>query len=226
MNETEALVTSHDGLPPAEWETPEAIAAMGGGGAGFLPYVKVCGGSTKEVKAGKFPVGHYALVVDGELLDLDKSFEAIPIAWRPKAMFTCGEELSISFKIESDLFKKIQEIANGPGLTDAFWGPEFLLFIPGHGFATFHYNSKSARNIVSKTLPCMRRPVMYTIKYIEQPKYQWHAPSVHAIPVLTGNASDMPDEAVMNNLVKDFMNPKEVIPGADKEEAPASDRAR
>jgi len=143
----------------------------------WLPRLQLYGSNSDEVKEGKMPMAHFGLVVGRKdnIIDLGKTVNAWIVAWRPKALLIDGGDgKPVSyFDKDSAEFKDIREKSSIKD-TGALCGPEFLVFIPGKGFATLFMASKTARNEAPAIKALMGKAVTFTSKLIENASYKWH----------------------------------------------------
>ena len=95
--------------------------------------------------SGKMSIGNYALIKDKEnFIDLTREFNCLVFCYRFKALRFDGGAATNCYDLNSPLW---DEIASKAGVKDSgcSYGPEFLLWIPGSGFATYFANNKTAR---------------------------------------------------------------------------------
>lgn len=179
----------------------------------FLPRLQLMTANSGPVKDGEFSVNHYAMVDNGNLIDLGKEVDVAVIAWRPKALDT-SENIG-SFEPESELYQQIKEkskISN----SGCMYGPEFLCYIGSRkAFVTFFMGSKSARKTANKVKSFVKKFATLKSVKIDNKKYTWFAPSV------TKCSSEFPlpplDE--LTDKVDKFNNPQ----SADVKKADSSD---
>lgn len=190
----------------------------GPGFGAFLPYIQLCGSSTDLAKRGEIAVGNYALIIGSgdkkEHVDLGKNVICIPVAWRPKAMNAKTNPVLASFNPASPLFQQLRKTAEADSQSGCMFGPEFLLWIPGHGFATFHMGSKTARNearSVQALLPGndgRLKTANLSAQFIKTEKYSWHGPKC----VISSQVAEQPPAELMLQTVTDFLNPADSKP--------------
>jgi hypothetical protein len=147
----------------------------------FFPRVQLCGGNTEVVKKGKIGMNHYGMVRDAETIDdLGLEFEAVPLAWRPKALDTSTDPPISSYTPSDAEFTRIQQTSEVPN-SGCMYGPEFLLWVPSiKTFVTFFFSSKTARR-VAPNLEVIRKGkgvAMFRSKFIETEKYSWQGPVI------------------------------------------------
>lgn len=170
----------------------------------YLPYVQLCGSSSEPAKKGIIPIGNHALFKGKQIIDLGKNVQCWVCAWRPMAMLTSGDKPVVFYDPEHEGFKKVREIASRGQFGDgAMCGPQFLLYIPGHGFATYFMNSKTAKNEAPNFKALIDKCAIITGKYIETKKYSWHGPSI----VAASQQFDTPDPQEYVTVLQEFKNP-------------------
>lgn len=198
---------------------------VAGAGVNFLPRLQLYTSNSDLVKSGKIPLTHYGVVKGKDtLFDLGKTVVMIPLAWRAKAMDVKAEPNPLAyFDQKSPEFMKIVEIANADSNQGKMFGPEFLVWIDTHGYCTFFFGSKSARNVapaLKALLPKANGQLQVaaaTSKYIEGKEYKWHAPEIS--PSAQTLASMPPPETIYPT-VSEFLNPKASEQEPAKEAAP------
>lgn len=193
----------------------------------FLPRLQLMISQSECCKSGEFPINHYALVQNKENVDLGKEVEVLLLAWRPKALEITDDAVLSVFDVNHQEFTRIRDKADISN-SGCMFGPEFLLWIPGKGYATFFMASKSARfeaPHVKAYLKTEKNPdvsgfCILKSKLIEGKKNTWYCPTAGECQV----PSDYPDIDETNQVIEKFMNP----PQTDVEVAPeaASEVAR
>lgn len=176
----------------------------------FLPYIQLYTGNSKPVQTGKIQVAHYGINKGQDLISLGKEVLCVPLAWRPKCMDINGDKPKSYFKPNSDIFKQLKARAEADSNSGVFYGPEFLLWIPDHGFVTFMFGSKTARNeapALKALLPSVAgvRTAVLSSNFIETDSYAWHGPKVSLSSQVL---SDLPLGEV-EGYVTDFLNPSD-----------------
>ena len=176
----------------------------------------------KYVDKGLIAPGHYGVPSgDDEIADLGATIDVLPIAVRNKALDTTADPPLAVFDCSDPVYQEIEERA-GQKDSGCMYGPSFLLFERNTGtFYEFFCGNKSARMeagsigqylSVSEAkaeefgveahgpLPCTLRA-----KYIERPRYSWHAPQVVKCSTPITN---LPDDAEVLKEAEKFVNPK------------------
>ena len=194
----------------------------------FLPFISLYGSNSKEVKQGKFPMGHFGLRRSkDDIVDLGAECVMFVIAWRPKAMQYNPEPISF-YDTESEQFKEIQATADQQDSGKGF-GPEFLIWLPGDvkAFATYFLGNKTGRNESPNLVgplnedgpfACIQEAIL-----IDPPKskYSWHGPKTRKYDLDV----EMPPVDQFQKELERFNNPpdsaKEV---AEKDKEEADDR--
>lgn len=173
----------------------------------YLPYVQLCGSTSDSAKRGIIPIGNHALFKGKAIIDLGKNVQCWICAWRPIALLTSGEKPVAFYDPNSEGFKKIREIANRGNFGDgALCGPQFLIFIPGHGFATYLMGSKTAKNEAANFKGLIDKCAIISAKFIENKKYSWHGPQI----VAASEQFETPSIEEYHAILTEFKNPQEV----------------
>jgi len=147
-------------------------------GSTYLPRFQLFTSNSDACKEGKIPIGHYALVLDDSITDLGDCVDVLIISYRPKAVKVEGDELIISFDLESDVFKSVMAQAELPN-SGCMYGNELLLWIPAvQQFATYHMNNKTARREAKAVKPLLGRQATFKVHLIKTSRYSWHGPVV------------------------------------------------
>lgn len=147
----------------------------------YLPRIQLFGSSTKLVKMGKFPVGHYGLVSTKDSAeDLGASFDCLIINARPKAMDLSGEQPISVFDLKDPEFARIRE-ESAESDSGCMWGPEFLLWLPKFGgrYATMFFANPTMRREAPAVRALMGNAATFKAVFIESKQYGgWHGPQV------------------------------------------------
>lgn len=175
----------------------------------------------KFVDKGKISPGHYGVPSgDDEILDLGESIDILPLAVRNKALDTNESPPVAVFKEDDELY---QDIVSRSGCSDSgcMHGPSFLVFERNSGsFYEFFCGNKSSRmesGNLGQFLPVSKDrakvmkvkahgplPCTLKAKYIERPRYSWHAPQVGKCSTPITN---LPEESVIIEQINKFLNP-------------------
>lgn len=182
----------------------DAFASTRQGGGDFLPRLQLMTANSAKCKAGEFPTNHYALVASQDYNDLGKNVDVLLVTWRPKAL-EIGENIVSSFDPSSETFQEIQRKAQQPN-SGCMYGPEFLVYVPNHGFATFFMGSKSARRESASVKALLKQPVTLSSRLIKTKSYSWFAASCSSCST---PLSEMPSRDELLEQVEAFNNPKE-----------------
>jgi hypothetical protein len=198
-----------------------AIAAVTSIG-GYLPYIQLLGGNSKEAKKDGTLMGTFVLTKGKNMIRLGKEFTALILSWRTKAMQYKPKALSF-YDRHSEAFKKIQATADEKNSNKGF-GPEFLLWLPEHGeYATYFFGNKTGRVEAPNLLTCFKegnKKCKITSHLIETESYSWHGPRYVPYDL---DVKLPPDMATLREVVTKFSNPPE---SQEIEEAEKSDDSR
>lgn len=188
---------------------------------GFLPRLQLFTSNSEQCKQAKIPVAHYGIIKGkDELIPLGPNVIAIPIAWRAKAMFVKVKPPVAYHNAKSEEFQKIKRAADADSNSGNMYGPEYLMWIPQHGFVTFFFGSKTARNeapAMKALLPTAAggnfRTAALSSTFIRTDEYSWHGPKVSP----SSQSIDEPDRDALDATLLEFLNPQDSV----VEEAPA-----
>jgi len=151
----------------------------------------------KLVDKGLVKPGHWAIPIsDEEANDLGAEVDILVLAVRHKTLDTNEKPPVASYDPDSDLFKSIVERA-GEKNSGCMYGPSFLVLERSTGsFLEVFFGNASGRQEAGNLVPYLpvseeqakqfgkgfaaQGPQAATLKakYIERPKYAWHAPVV------------------------------------------------
>ena len=186
----------------------------------------------KYVDKGKIAPGHHGVPgSDDDILDLGESIDILVLAVRNKALDTTEDPPLSVFGEDNPVYQDIEERA-GQKDSGCMYGPSFLVFERNtERFFEFFCGNKSARMEAGKFAPYLPvseesaeqfgveaqgpRPLTLRAKYIERPRYSWHAPQVTKCSTPFTNLP--PVEEVIAEMNK-FLNPEESGPEMVKEE--------
>lgn len=146
----------------------------------FLPRVKLCQGSAKEVNTRKVARGgNFALIRSKEEIeDLGDEVIMIPVAGRAKALDTSGEVIITNFDPKSSEFLRIEELSKDKD-SGAMYGPEYLVWLPDHNtFALLFLCSPTARREGGAVHAHLGRGALLTSELIDNKKFQWFGPKI------------------------------------------------
>jgi len=186
----------------------------------FLPYIQVMGSNNDKVKAGDFPMGHFALMKAKVAVNLGRHFIGMMLSWRPKAMQYKPEVLSF-YNPESEVFKKIEMESMQPRSNKGF-GPEILFWLPDHSeFASLFLGNITGRVEAPNFLAALKEGKLATKVACELVEYKKQKNSYHGaryypydVPV-----TQLPDPTKLQEVLTKFNNP----PETDKEPAEAAE---
>lgn len=188
----------------------------------------------KYVDKGLIAPGHYGVPIsDDEIIDLGATIDVLPISVRNKALDTTTDPPTAVFDKEDEVYQDIEERA-GQKDSGCMYGPSFLLFERNTAkLYEYFCGNKSARMIAGDfkallpvseekaakfgleahgPLPCTLRA-----KYIEKPRYSWHAPEVGKCSTPITNLPD--GDEILKEVIK-FINPETNGPEiADEDDA-------
>lgn len=217
MSEQNALAT----LTTLPVSAPKTDLSKYGGEVEFLQRIQLVT-KGKYVDKGKITPGHYG-VPDGDedIIDLGESIDILPFAVRDKALDTTEDPPLAVFDADDEVFADIVDRA-GEKDSGCMFGPSFLVFERNTGkFYEFFCGNKSARMEAGKFssyLPVSEeqaaefqieaqppQPLTLRAKYIERPRYSWHAPQVTKCSTPFTNLP--PIEKIVEEINK-FLNPK------------------
>lgn len=201
---------------------PKTDLTKYGGESEFLKRVQLVT-KGKYVDKGKIAPGHYGVPEgDDGIVDLGESIDVLPFAVRDKALDTTEDPPLAVFDADDEVFQDIVDRA-GEKDSGCMFGPSFLLFERNTGtFYEFFCGNKSGRMEAGKFsayLPVSDeqaeglegvtaqppQPLTLRAKYIERPRYSWHAPKVTKCSTPFTNLPPM--EKIVEEIVK-FLNPK------------------
>jgi len=194
--------------------------------AGFLPYIKLYGSNSGEVKEGTISRGHYGLTENQVLIDLGEEVVAIPVSWRWKAVRIIGQVFETFYNPENPEYQKVKEKSSEKD-SGCMYGPEFLLWLPTQKkFVVYHMNNASARNEADNVESSMGKAILLKWRLAKNAKYKWEAPQILAssTPIAQEN---LPDHAELTRIAEKFANPTDTdVKSVDATAAAATDRAR
>lgn len=170
----------------------------------YLPRLQLFGANSTAVKSGAVPMANYALVTGKESFTvLGPTADIFPVAWRPKAMDVGGDDVVAVYDITSEKFKEIRERSTQESDSGCMFGPEFLVYVAGHGFATLYMASKSARREAPSIRARLNTPVTLSAEFIKTNRYSWHAIKSRAC----STPFDLPSEEDTAKTTYKFLNP-------------------
>ena len=232
MSEQNALAT----LTTLPVSAPKTDLTKYGGEVEFLQRIQLIT-KGKYVDKGLIKPGHYGVPTgDEEVIDLGEAIDILPFAVRDKALDTTEDPPLSVFDADDPVFEDIADRA-GEKDSGCMFGPSFLVFERNTGkFYEFFCGNKSARmeaGNFAAYLPVSEeqagqfegltaqppQPLTLRAKYIERPRYSWHAPQVTKCSTPFTN---LPDMGKIVDEINKFLNPKE----SDVEKAEEGGRDR
>jgi hypothetical protein len=194
---------------PSKWGD-DVFGTMSG--TVYLPRLQLFGANSDAVKKRLIGMGDYGIVKARDIKSLGMPVDILPLEWRPKAMSIKDDAIEVNYDPSSDRFKEIATIADTVTNSGCMFGPEFLVWIPNEGFATFFLSSKSARYEADNFRKLKGRMAMLESILIEgsgkNKGRSWHAPRIKEC--LTPYT--FPSIEEIDKQVQDFLNPKEFTP--------------
>ena len=210
------------GLAKNQYATEDSLSELKTGS--FTPYMKLYGNNSNEVKERKIAAGHYGVVDNKDLIDLGEAVNAIPIAWRWKAVRVIGDQFETYHNPNSDDYKSIKEAAKSKDQGN-MEGPEVLLWLSDQKiFATWHMSNESARRESGGLTSSLGSPVLLKWRLASNKKFKWEAPVIMASSTPPAN---LPDPAELARISESFANPRETVSrsvDASTEENVSTDR--
>jgi hypothetical protein len=193
--------------------------------ADYLPRIQLYGSNSKAVKSELINVGRFGIPrSQDEIEDLGKSFECLPLAWRPKAMEITSDGIIVNYQAKSAEFDRIKQEAGGSD-TGAMAGIEFLIWLPDQKeFVTYFLSSKSARREARPLRSKIGKATTLFAELVETAKYSWHVPKVRGSSTAFSN---LPDSVELQAQLEKFSNPSaSETEGVSDEESAATDESR
>ena len=194
-------------LVPVSKDSSAEMAALAGPSS-YLPRIQLMTDASEPVKEDIFPKDHFALILDQEHTDLGAEVDLIVCGYRPKAL-ELGEEVINVYDMKlvdgmaTGEFKRIMEMSEQAD-SGCMYGPEYLVYIPDHGFATFFFGNKSLRRESKKMQAYMGKAVTAKAQLIKTKKYKYKSV---AIALATREITDVPSESTFNEVSHKFLNP-------------------
>lgn len=202
-----AVVTQAAASLPQKYDNKDFLA-VASAAATYLPRVMLMGSQSGLVTEQKMRAGDYAIINGEKFSDLTNTVECIPLSWRPKAM-RIGDQIMSVYDTNNPEFKKIQDESSVQD-SGCMFGPEFLIWIPGHGFATLFMSSKTQRREAPALNELLEQGKAATLKsHLIAPKgskYKWWGPIVTSC---SSPFAQLPDPEDVRVQVEAFQNPKE-----------------
>lgn len=235
-----------NGLVASSLTNLPSVATAGGAvnlsefseGFDFLPRIQLVT-KGKYVDKGKISPGHYGVPEgEDEITDLGADIDILALAVRNKALDTTLDPPLAVYDASSEEYQRIRAQANEKD-SGCMFGPSFLIFERNTArLYELFLGNKSGRQEASKFGPYLPiseeqakthgveakgpTPLTLKAKYIERPRYSWHAPVVAKCSTPITNLP--PIDQVVEEVNK-FVNAKTDGPERAPE-APAKGRAR
>lgn len=178
------------------------------------------GSSNDATKEGKIGMGHFGIVDGQELIDAGDSVDCLICDWRPKAM-RLGDEMLVLHDPEDEAFKKIVSEADVKD-SGCMFGPEFMLWMPVHGFVPYFLNNKSSRYEARAMAALVGKAATIKSVLVKGKEHSWHAPKVKPCSV---PFDSLPAEDEFKAEIERFRNPS-IVQKEYAEAAETGDRAR
>jgi len=231
------------GIDQSELDVTDQAEMDAASASKYLPRLQLMTSNSKECKAGKFAINHFALVSSGgSMLDLGDSVDVIVVARRPKGM-DLTEGMAITYrplKVDADgkiledengdpipnpVWVKIQEASEVKGDQGHMYGVEFLIWIPGQKcFATQFCGNKSTRRETDFIGSRLGDMITYGHRMVETK--EWTYETISTAQCSTP-PSVTPDPAAVREELGKFQNAKDTTAEqATDEEAAATSRER
>lgn len=208
INDLSDLQTTSEGAE----ESFKSIAS-----SDFLPRFELSGSNSNLAKTGAVPVGTYTLVRSkDDFTSLGKTVKAFICAWRPKALDTASEPIMFSYDARSPDFAAIMKKSELPD-SGCMYGPEFLLYLDGQGFATYFCGSKTTRNVAPKIKSNMHKVLTFTAALIDGGKFKWHGP---VVTEYDGQFTLTTKDELQKQITKFITPPK---PTVERDDSPTGD---
>jgi hypothetical protein len=221
MSDIEPVAAPGALIPVAANPYDEKAFAKIAAAANYLPRLQLFGSNSDAVKEGTFPMGHYGLVKDKDVIDLGAEVDVLVIQWRPKAIDTGSDPVVAYHNPDSPAFQKLQERADQPN-SGCMYGPEYLVYLPKvQKFATFLMGSKTARREAPNVKALLGKAASLSVKLIKNTSYSWHGPVCKDC----STPFEIPDLGEIADVTKTFLSPPETVV-EQAPEAAGSTRAR
>jgi len=199
----------------------------------FLPRLQLVT-KGKYVDKSLIAPGHYGVPSgDDNIVDLGAEIDVLILSVRSKALDTNADPPLAVFDEADEVYQEIVDRAGGKD-SGCMHGPSFLVFERNTGsFYEYFCGNKSGRTEaanIGQFLPVNEEqakefgvdtkgpaPCTLRAKYIERPRYSWHAPKVGKCSTPITN---LPPLKTVIEQIEKFNNPKDNAPElADEEES-------
>jgi hypothetical protein len=159
---------------------------------GFLPRLALYSSRSKVCERGLFKANHWGVVSGKDKLDdLGENFNAVPLAYRPMALDLREKKAVAYFDPNSPKFKECTEESTKKD-SKCMSGIQFLVYVQGHGLATYYCASKSAKMLAPMIRKLVNSYVSFGSVTVESGDYVFRAPTV----VVSNVQFDLPIEEI------------------------------
>lgn len=176
----ELVPVTADNLPANPFEDSNLEGLLG---SDYFQRLQLMTSNTDLVKAGEFaPVNNFALIRDKSAVDVGKEVEAIPLAYRPKAVQTKSDPVITSYKRDSEVFIETKALSERDPQSGALFGLEYLLYLPDlDEYCTFFMSTKSMRRESPNIKSNMMNVIMISSYLAQNANYKWQTPKVKRV---------------------------------------------
>lgn len=196
----------------SEFQDDKYLASLMGNRGSYLPYLQLFWAQTEQVKTGKMDMNVWGLCKgQDEIKSLGKNVLVVPLAFRFKAMYFKSTPPLSYFNPRSQEFMDFRRQADADSNSGYGYGPEFLLWIPGEGYATLFMSSKTSRNeapavkvLLPKADGSLQAGLLGSI-YIKDEKHNrsWQGPKI----ALSDQTFSSPPSDTLMEVMKTFLKP-------------------
>lgn len=193
----------------------DAVSKMGD----YFIRLQLYSSKSKAVTKKLVPAGNYGLQASkDDITVLGDEITVLVIAARAKALDTSGGQAITIFELDDPEFKRIEETSFVKD-SECMYGPEYLVHIEGHGYATFFMGTKTLRRASGLMKSKVGKAALLGCKIIEQNDNAWEGPTISSAL----QDPEIPDLVELEKMRSKFLNEKstKVAPAA-----PAGDKAR
>lgn len=231
-----AIALPNDLFQPTEYANDESFAMVAKGG-GFFPFIILGQALTGPVQNGEMKQGEFGLV-QGQgmtnILSLTTEFNALPFAWRPKAIFIDPATKKVKSWFDpvsqKDYFIKAEVEQERTPKSGWMYGPEYFFYLPEYNkFAVMHFNNKTLRTEAGKLRPFIaeRKPITMKSYPINSGGNKWFgAMTLECTTAITMPANDTPEYEAWYQQAVELTTKFRKPPKAIEEEAVESTEAQ
>lgn len=192
-------------LPVSQYVTDDKVFGELATAAAWHPRVQLMTFSSTEVTNDRAKAGHYVTIKNkDQITDLGPEFDCLVLGVRAMALSINGDEVISVYDHTSALFKDIAA-KSGEQDSGCMYGPQFLLWVPGHGFVTFFFSNPTLRRSAPELRGLIKKAATIKSRKIEKGKYKWHGMVVTVCSSFDG--SQLPGADVILAEVTRFNNP-------------------